>query len=62
MTIATAACYAERNYAGGETTFSPGFSASDAGHVVVGYFNGTGQTVELIQNRDFRSPSTSRVP
>jgi hypothetical protein len=39
MTVATEAAYAERQYTGVETTFSPGFSALDPSHVLAGYFD-----------------------
>lgn len=53
MTVATEACYAERNYTGVETTFSPGFSALDAAYVKAGYFDSTGVSIELTQGLHF---------
>ncbi|MBR0700183.1 hypothetical protein JQ599_09750 [Bradyrhizobium diazoefficiens] len=53
MTVATEACYAERSYTGVETTFSPGFSALDASHVLAGYFDSTGVLIELTRGLHF---------
>lgn len=53
MTVATEACYAERSYTGVETTFSPGFSALDPAHVLVGYFDSTGVSIQLTAGLHF---------
>lgn len=53
MTVASEAAYAERIYTGVETTFAPGFSALAAADVHVGYFDSTGQSIELTAGLHF---------
>lgn len=65
MTVATETAYAERQYTGIETTFSPGFSALDPGDVLAGYFDPvTGVSVELTAGVHFSAaidPSSGAV-
>jgi hypothetical protein len=64
MTVATEAAYAERIYTGVETTFSPGFSALAAADVHAGYFDITGQSIELTAGVHFSAsvdPSSGAV-
>lgn len=53
MTVATEASYAERSYTGAEASFTPGFSALDAAHVFVSYFDASGLPVALTQGVHF---------
>jgi cytoskeletal protein RodZ len=53
MTVATEACYAERQYTGVEMLFSPGFSALAAADVQVGYFGANTLPVLLTQGTHF---------
>jgi hypothetical protein len=53
MTVATENSYAERQYTGVETTFTPGFSARDAVDVHVGYLDDDGLPVELVLGTHF---------
>lgn len=64
MTVATEAAYAERQYTGVETTFSPGFSALAAADVHAGYFDITGVSIELTSGVHFSAavdPSSGAV-
>jgi hypothetical protein len=53
MTVATEASYAQANYTGVETIFTPGFSASSAADVFVSYFDASGLPVALTQGLHF---------
>ncbi len=64
MTVATEAAYAERQYTGIETLFTPGFSALDPADVLVGYLDISGLPVQLTLGVHYSSaldPSTSAV-
>lgn len=53
MTVATEACYAERQYTGAETQFSAGFAAQSEADVHAGYFDIDGLPVEFVRGAHF---------